>query len=257
MKKNVVLWLLPLAVVLLMGFPFDLSALTDKEQTQLQKLEAKARPTKNEQKQLEQLREKARLESLESPTTLNRDLDKFNSQLTSPEVGSGTSVSPLSAGSTSARPESSSGQVPAWVEDLNILKDEFNKDDEYYIGIGSAKDEANPLQAIRSAEALARQDIAFQQTSQVKARIIDTYYSKHEELSEDQIVGSQSINMELFPVTVVKREKVGDFWWVAVTASKKSAEKAITEQNSRVESADGESAIERAVRMMEESLKNW
>jgi hypothetical protein len=249
MKKFVDFGLLPLAIVLLIGFPSDLSALTDKEQTQLQKLEAKKNPSKNEQKQLEQLREKVRLESLESPTTLNKDLDKFDSQLTVPGTGSANSASPLLTGNAAEKPGSSSGQVPAWVSDLTILKEEFNKDNEYYIGIGSAKDEINPLQAIRSAEALARQDIAFQQTSLVKARIVDTYYSKHEEQSEDQSVGSQSINTELFPVTVVRREKVGDFWWVAVIASRKSAAKAVTEQN-----ANGETPVERAVRLMEESL---
>ncbi|GHT53153.1 hypothetical protein FACS1894106_3570 [Spirochaetia bacterium] len=266
MKKNVVLWLLPLAAALFISFPFDLSALSSRDQQELTRLEAKQASGKK-------LTNSENRKLLALTTQRDQEVEAVAPSLTPPnEPGSpGEPASPSvsqtgnTAGSGDAKkpenpptPEEPKYEVPKWITDLALLRNELSKEqnidlDKVYIGIGSGRNKSDPLQAIRMAEARARQDIGFQYTTLVGATITDVWQNTGgKAVTEDQIVGKQSIDLELFPVTVVKRDEYpegsGD-WWVVVTAPKTAKPGAVGET-----ATDVETAMEKAVRMMEESL---
>jgi hypothetical protein len=155
---------------------------------------------------------------------------------------------------------------PLWVIDPGKLEEVLAeaKLEGVFVGIGSA---TNPMdyQAIQMAEARARQDIAFQRQSLVKAEITD--YAKNVvgrkngsgsslNAAEEYMVGQQLVETQLQPVKVVKREKeVGTgTWWVVVTTVVPGKPEAQT-------AADAESAYthspeaSEAVKLMDERLE--
>jgi hypothetical protein len=118
---------------------------------------------------------------------------------------------------------------PLWVIDPVELEKVIDvaKLDGVFVGIGSA---TNPrdYQAIQMAEARARQDIAFQRQALIKAEITDfaknivsakSGSASSSNASEEYMVGQQSVETQLLPVKVLKRQKQvdSDTWWVVVS----------------------------------------
>jgi hypothetical protein len=263
MKKNSVLWLFPLAAVLLIGVSADLSALSAKDEKQLAKLEEtlekKGKLSSSNQKKYDQLKAdkaaEASLRIVEPSATLGGETTPIpivsviyaeNELQESPKEFSSNGQFGSSAKETSLV-ESGSDEVPPWVtdprkldkilldlgliteavdDDGNVLSPvRYNGRDELIVGIGTAKD-TTPQKSIQLAEARARQDIAIQANSVVRARIRDYAETRednnkrgktHSDSSISSVAGSQSTDLVLTNVQVVQREQSKTdkkTWWV-------------------------------------------
>jgi hypothetical protein len=175
-----------------------------------------------------------------------------------PQADKASQAAPDSTGQNVA-----SDKVPKWVTDPVKMKELLKAADlenELFVGIGNATHD-DDYQAIQMAEARARQNLAFQLSSTVKAEITD--YTKNvsnkrsgvqttlSNSAEDYMVGQQAIDASLTSIRVVTREKVPGTttWWVIVTKSDKPSFSATVIEGPYVESALD------AVRLMDERLE--
>jgi colicin import membrane protein len=161
---------------------------------------------------------------------------------------------------------------PLWVIDPAELEDVLAaaRLEGVFVGIGSASNKKD-YQAIQMAEARARQDLAFQLTTQIKAEITD--YAKNLEgekgstrssssAAEEYMVGQQLVETELRAAKVVKRQKEAGSspdgnhtWWVVVTTAKMGAPEANVPAEAGRNPYPGEEAP-RAVDQMNKDLKD-
>ncbi|GHU15848.1 hypothetical protein FACS1894163_04010 [Spirochaetia bacterium] len=227
MKKSPVLWLLPLAVMLLI-VPSTLSAGGKKDKSP---------------------KGSSAVEVVQPPESIGNQAaaDPIQGQpvapqpVTEPAVISGTSAVEAAAEDAKnvrapsfVRPaeqgqEPGDPAIPSWVLDPSL-----EEQNQYVIGIGSAKS-SSPQLSIQMAEARARQDIAFQLNVQVQGKITD--YAENQgnsagseyNFSQDAVsqrIGQQLTNIELNGVKVAKREvDHNGTWWVKVLWSKENADK--------------------------------
>jgi hypothetical protein len=228
MKKYAVLLLLPLAAALFAGFPAELSA------------EGNSEKDKNTRPQIA-----PDLKSSGNPAAWEDEKSAIM-PVTVNSARSGTANSTASSMVNSTVSDTANSlspvKVPAWVTDLSLLETDYNiNPDNEFVGIGSGKNDEDPLQAIRMAETRARQDIASQQGTS----------------------GQQTADTESFPVTVVAREWLPDdpqkpagpgTWWVILTTLKGQDPKTTT-PGIVVESTSAKNAMERAVKGLEHSLQ--
>jgi hypothetical protein len=267
MKKSSVLWLLPLAAALLVGFPSTLFA-GGKKEAKSPVLEVPAVITPE----------------LTAPTVPSQTYppeidDRIASDLGdtisgAPESGDrenyGSFLPSFVSPAVQATAREGDSAIPEWVLNPLILEKEVPgiKLDEVVVGIGSAKSSTDQL-SIQVAEARARQDIAFQLTAQIKARITD--YAENEgnvgefDISQSAVterIGQQMTEIELKGIRVVKREKAAkpdNTWWVVVTWSKANADKAAADVTRNVIADVKISPAERAqaaIKLMDEQLQS-
>jgi hypothetical protein len=142
-----------------------------------------------------------------------------------------------------------------------VLTPDRDQQENYVIGIGSAHSSTDQL-SIQMAEARARQDISFQLSTQVQAKITDyadnqgkgkpTVKGEEEfNFSQDSVterIGQQLTDLELKGVSVSRRERdPHGVWWVEVLWSKEKADKAAADiSQSVIEAEIGPSPAERA-----------
>ncbi|GHV16895.1 hypothetical protein FACS189493_3530 [Spirochaetia bacterium] len=127
---------------------------------------------------------------------------------------------------------SSDGSVPSWVLDPDGQKDGFDG----FVGIGSARSSTTQL-SIQMAEARARQDIAFQLSTQIEAIVTDyanNVGSSDEynllQASKTEMVGRQLAKITLTGAQVTKRARTSDnTWWVEVTWSRDLARRVLVD----------------------------
>jgi hypothetical protein len=254
MKKPSVLWLLPLAAALLICSPSALFAKGKADKKA--KSSASSAPV---------------VPAAIQPDTGPVAEPGVPSPLPPPEAPSNTSPSdPSDTRATEAKalgsryfvepadrePQSSDTAIPIWV-----LEPDPKRQEDYVIGIGSAHSSTDQL-SIQMAEARARQDISFQLSTQVQAKITDyadnqgkgkpTVKGEEEfNFSQDSVterIGQQLTDLELKGASVSKRERdPHGVWWVEVLWSKEKADKAAADISQNVIEAEiGPGPAERA-----------
>ncbi|GHV87525.1 hypothetical protein AGMMS50255_8210 [Spirochaetia bacterium] len=262
MKKNPVLWLLPLAAALFIYSPSALFAGGKKDRA-VTTAPAVPATIKDETVVVPPIpSEPLAVQPEKAPAVAPEAVTSGASILSTP----GSSYPSFTAPADRERAEGNTA-IPLWV-----LEPDADLQDKFVIGIGSAKSSTDQL-SIQMAEARARQDIAFQLDVQVKARITD--YAENEgkgnvvgkeeyDFSQDSVterIGEQLTNIDLKGVRVAKREKDANTgaWWVQVLWSKPQADKAAADIAQNVIAAEvGPGPAERArqaAKRMDEQLE--
>ncbi|GHV61918.1 hypothetical protein AGMMS49587_07330 [Spirochaetia bacterium] len=239
MKKSSVLWLLPLAAALFIGFPSTLFAGGEKDK---KKSDAEvmtvpgniggdtAASSAIPGGTFAPIPDTTVVTGAAAPIPIAGELvppKPDNAVVSDPILSTAVSEPPATPGAPPQVPGPKNTWDPAYLPKeipIWITEPEYEGVEYLFVGVGSAHGATDRL-SLQLAEARARQDIALQLSSNVKAMITDFAENQGSgdaefdllQASRTQMVGKQLIEMELKDVKVEKRARASDgTWWVKV-----------------------------------------